>query len=73
MNITYILGASVSFEALPIVNQIPEKLLVFANAFRINNFEFMVLNEQKSNIAEKHLHLYNLIEDRSFHPNRILN
>lgn len=68
MNIAYLLDTGVSFEALPIVNQTLEKLLVLANAFRINNFEFMVLNEQKSNIAEQHLLLFNLIEDQFFIP-----
>ena len=64
MNITYLLGAGASFEALPIVDQIPNKLQAFANAFRINNFEFTVLNEQKSNIAEKHLFRFSSKEDQ---------
>jgi hypothetical protein len=70
-NITYLLGAGASFEALPIVDKIPERLEFFANAFRINNFEFTIKNEQKSNIAEKHLFRFSSIEEQKIEYEKI--
>ena len=64
MNITYLLGAGASYNALPIVEKIPDRLKAFANAFKINDFEFTIKNEQKSNIAEKHLFRFNTIEEQ---------
>lgn len=70
-NITYLLGAGASFEALPIVDQIPKRLGVFANDFRINSFEFTIKNEQKSNIAEEHLSKFDLIDEQRIEYEKI--
>lgn len=54
-NITYLLGAGASFDALPIVEKIPERLASFASQFKIYDFEKVIKDKQQSNIAEKHL------------------
>ncbi|WP_179337317.1 hypothetical protein [Winogradskyella ludwigii] len=55
MNVTYLLGAGASFEALPIVNKIPGRLEVFASQFKLSSLNYLLLHKQKSNIAEKYL------------------
>lgn len=55
MNLTYLLGAGASYQALPLVEQIPERLGAFADAFTVNNFETSLKPEQKSSIAEEYI------------------
>ena len=54
-NITYLLGAGASFEALPIVDKIPERLDSFANQFKLNSLEWLLENQQRSRISEKYI------------------
>ncbi|XCF06637.1 hypothetical protein ABI125_01970 [Tamlana crocina] len=71
MNITYLLGAGASYEALPIVEQIPDKLEGFLNQFYISSFDFVIKNQQKSRIGEKHLFRFNSIEGQKLEFEKI--
>ncbi|MEO1032255.1 MAG: hypothetical protein AAFX55_12660 [Bacteroidota bacterium] len=55
MNITYLLGAGASYNALPVVEQIPESLSLFANQFKIKSLEWLIENDQRSRISERYL------------------
>ncbi|WP_370003652.1 hypothetical protein, partial [Winogradskyella sp.] len=55
MNITYILGAGASCEALPIVNNIPERLGYFADQFKLHPLEWLLDKQQKSRISERYI------------------
>jgi hypothetical protein len=61
-NITYLLGAGASFEALPIVKQISDRLRIFADDFYIYNFEEIIKSTKQSRIAEKHLFRFDSID-----------
>lgn len=64
MNITYLLGAGASFDALPIVKKIPDRLEFFSNQFRIYDFKKVINNREEINIACKHLLLFNSPSDQ---------
>lgn len=59
MNTTYLLGAGASYEALPIVNQIPKRLEAFANDFDPGNNETIKpldFFDGKGNLARRFLY-----------------
>lgn len=55
MNITYLLGAGASYNALPVVEKIPERLNSFADQFKLQPLEWLIENQQKSRISEKYI------------------
>lgn len=72
-NITYLLGAGASFEALPIVEQISDRLSVFADDFYVYNFEEIIKNGQQARIAEKHLFRFNSLDEQKVEYEKIKN
>ncbi|GGD15961.1 hypothetical protein [Hyunsoonleella pacifica] len=72
-NITYLLGAGASFNALPLVEDIPRRLEGFSYAFHINNFDHTIKHQQKSNIAEQHLFRFKTIDEQKIEFEKIKN
>jgi len=64
MNITYLLGAGASFNALPIVDKIPQELQNFADEFKpVLNFDLVYNSHEEKNIVTSFLEKFNYNRD----------